>query len=72
MVGKALSELLVRLPESEIVAEEEDAGLWMPRRANRGIKVKRLAPELRIARSVRGVRGAAAQREKCEECDDSH
>src|SRR5450759_660136 len=63
MCGKALGELLVRLPESEVVTEEEDAGFWMPQRSSRGIEVERLAPELRIARDVRGARGRAPERE---------
>src|SRR5450756_2103863 len=70
--GKTLGQLLVRLPESQDVAEGKDAGRRVPRRSNPRIEVQRCPPELGIARDVRGVRGRAAEREQSEQQADPH
>src|SRR6266478_2053298 len=62
----------MRLPKSEVVAEEKHSGLWMPLYSRGGIEIKRLAQELSIARDVRRVRGCAPEQDQYDERDAPH
>jgi hypothetical protein len=55
--GEALREPLMRLPESKVVAQEEDARFWMPFYSRGGIKIKRLALQLPISWDIRRACG---------------
>src|SRR6202030_801124 len=50
--GETLSELLMCLPESKIIAKKENAGFWMSQYSKGGIEEKRLAPQLPVARGI--------------------
>src|SRR6267143_2887836 len=62
----------MRLPESKVIAQEEDACPWMPVYSRGGIEIKRLALELSIAWDVRRVRGRAPEQDQHDERDAPH
>ena len=65
-----LGEILVRSPETDVVADEEDERLAGRRRDGRWIKEKRERPERRLARRIRRGRRPEARGENREEQHD--
>src|ERR1700693_22131 len=62
----------MRLQESKVIAQEENARFWMPLYSRGGIEVQRLALQLPIARDVRRVCGRAPEHDQRDERDAPH